>query len=116
MTVFIKDMKMPVSCSQCRFNSGCDGCEGYENHCTATENYTCIGYNRDSYGKIVPENVEITPTDHRHECCPLIEVELIHCKDCKNYSGDGMYCGWNMIARADGYCFHANEKPVYEDD
>ena len=43
-------------------------------------------------------------------------VPVIRCKDCKNYSGDGMYCGWNMIARADGFCFHANEKPVYEDD
>ena len=43
-------------------------------------------------------------------------VKVDHCKDCKNYSGEGMYCGWNMIARADGYCFHANEKPVYEDD
>jgi len=41
---------------------------------------------------------------------------LIRCKDCKNYSGDGMYCGWNMIARADGYCFHANEDPEYADD
>lgn len=42
--------------------------------------------------------------------------ELIRCKNCKNYSGDGMYCGWNMIASAEGFCFHANEKPECADD
>ena len=42
--------------------------------------------------------------------------EITHCRDCKHYAGDGMYCSWNMIARPDGYCFHANEGPVYSDD
>lgn len=44
------------------------------------------------------------------------KAELIRCGDCKNYSGEGMYCAWNMIARSDGYCFHANEDPEYADD
>ena len=43
-------------------------------------------------------------------------VPVIRCRDCKHYAGDGMYCSWNMIARPDGYCFHANEGPVYSDD
>ena len=42
--------------------------------------------------------------------------EITHCQDCKNYSGDGMYCSWNMIAKPDGFCHHANEEPVYADD
>ncbi len=42
-------------------------------------------------------------------------VQVIRCRDCKHYAGDGMYCSWNMIARPDGYCFHANEGPVYSD-
>lgn len=48
---------------------------------------------------------------------PTIDaVQVIRCRDCKHYAGDGMYCSWNMIARPDGYCFHANEGPVYSDD
>ena len=43
-------------------------------------------------------------------------VPVIRCRDCKNYSGEGMYCSWNMIASAEGFCFHANEKPEYADD
>ena len=43
-------------------------------------------------------------------------VPVIRCRDCKHYAGDGMYCSWNMIARPDGYCFHANDGPVYSDD
>ena len=48
---------------------------------------------------------------------PTIDaVPVTRCRDCKHYAGDGMYCSWNMIARPDGYCFHANEGPVYSDD
>lgn len=43
-------------------------------------------------------------------------VKVVNCKDCKNYAGDGMYCGWNMIAKPDGYCHHANEDSEYSDD
>ena len=46
----------------------------------------------------------------------LDAVPVIRCRDCKHYAGDGMYCSWNMIARPDGYCFHANDGPVYSDD
>lgn len=43
-------------------------------------------------------------------------VPVIRCRYCEHYAGEGMYCAWNMIARSDGYCFHANEKPEYADD
>ena len=43
-------------------------------------------------------------------------VPVIRCRDCRNYAGSGMYCGWNMIAKPDGYCHHANEDPEYSDD
>lgn len=78
MTVLIKSMKMPKSCAECRFNSGCDGCQGYENHCAAMEDWKDIGYDRDGYGKTVPAGVEITPTDRRMEWCPLVEVPVPH--------------------------------------
>lgn len=73
MSVFIKGMKMPKSCAECRFNSHCDGCQGYVNYCAAMEEGGNIGYDRDGYGKTVPAGVEITPTDHRQEWCPLEE-------------------------------------------
>lgn len=48
---------------------------------------------------------------------PTIDaVPVIRCRYCEHYAGEGMYCAWNMIARSDGYCFHANEKPEYADD
>lgn len=78
MTVLIKDMKMPKSCAECRFNSHCDGCQGYMNFCTATEGGKSIGCDRESYGKIVPAGVEITPTDRRMEWCPLVDVPVPH--------------------------------------
>ena len=43
-------------------------------------------------------------------------VPVIRCRYCESYAGDGMYCAWNMIAKPDGYCHHANEEPVYADD
>ncbi len=41
---------------------------------------------------------------------------LIRCRYCENYAGEGWYCAWNMIASAEGFCFHANEKPECADD
>lgn len=43
-------------------------------------------------------------------------VPVIRCRYCENYAGEGMYCAWNMIASAEGFCFHANEDPEYSDD
>lgn len=43
-------------------------------------------------------------------------VPVIRCRYCEHYAGEGMYCAWNMIAKPDGFCHHANEEPVYADD
>lgn len=33
-------------------------------------------------------------------------VEVVRCKDCANYAGDGMYCAWNVLTGDMGYCHH----------
>ena len=37
-------------------------------------------------------------------------VEVVRCKDCANYAGEGMYCAWNLITGGDGYCYHGERK------
>ena len=34
-------------------------------------------------------------------------VEVVRCKDCENYAGEGMYCAWNVLTGDMGYCHHA---------
>ena len=63
--MIVIDMDMPSSCYECRFNSHCDACEGYQNWCVVLD--MDIGYDDSMDG------VE-TPKDHRHEKCPLTEV------------------------------------------
>ena len=54
---------------------------------------------------------------HWVEVQPTVDaVPIIRCQDCRNYAGEGWYCAWNMIASAEGFCFHANEDPEYSDD
>lgn len=31
-------------------------------------------------------------------------IPVIYCKDCKHFAGDGMYCAYNIITRADKWC------------
>ena len=37
-------------------------------------------------------------------------VEVVRCKDCANYAGEGMYCAWNLITGDMGYCHHGERK------
>lgn len=37
-------------------------------------------------------------------------IEVIRCKDCDNYAGDGMYCAWDVLTGDMGYCHHARPK------
>ena len=73
------------------------------------------------WSEIVPltwdGGIDINVFEEKLKSMPTVDaVPIIRCRDCKHYAGDGMYCSWNMIARPDGYCFHANEGPVYSDD
>ena len=37
--------------------------------------------------------------------------EIIRCKDCKYYAGEGMYCDWDIIVQYDHfYCYHAERR------
>lgn len=73
------DMPMPKSCEECPFNSGCAECEGWSNICLASadcelnlgENYLT---RTAKWCKEHGEKYIYTPYDHRHEKCPLIEV------------------------------------------
>lgn len=73
------------------------------------------------WSEIVPltwdGGIDINDFEEKLKSMPTVDaVSIIRCRDCKHYAGDGMYCSWNMIARPEGYCFHANEGPVYSDD
>lgn len=37
-------------------------------------------------------------------------IDLIYCKDCEHYAGEGMYCAWNVLTGDIGYCHHALPK------
>ena len=37
-------------------------------------------------------------------------IDIIRCKDCDNYAGEGMYCAWNVLTGDMGYCHHARPK------
>lgn len=37
-------------------------------------------------------------------------IDIIRCKDCDNYAGEGMYCAWDVLTGDMGYCHHARPK------
>ena len=38
-------------------------------------------------------------------------VEIIRCKDCKHFAGEGMYCSCDIIVQFDHfYCYHAERR------
>ena len=43
--------------------------------------------------------------------CPSADVvEVVRCKDCKHYAGDGMYCAEDRIVHDDDYCSYGERK------
>lgn len=41
---------------------------------------------------------------------PKIECELIRCKDCKYWHGEGKYCDYDMSGLRDDFCSWAERK------
>lgn len=42
---------------------------------------------------------------------PSTEPEIIRCKDCKHYAGEGMYCTYDIIVQFDHfYCYYAERR------
>lgn len=41
---------------------------------------------------------------------PKIEGELIRCKDCKYWNGEGKYCDYDMSGLRDDFCSWAERK------
>lgn len=89
MSVIVKDMEIPTSCTMCWLNTFC----GVWN----TEPVKYKGFNE------------------RLENCPL--TELIQCKDCKHYERDfgndwGICCKWvikqtGITVDKNGFCYKA---------
>lgn len=45
------------------------------------------------------------------EALPSAEPEIIRCKDCKYYAGEGMYCAWDIMVHYDHFfCYHAERR------
>ena len=54
--------------------------------------------------------VNITHAKKAVDSIPTADVvEIVRCKDCEHYAGDGMYCAWNIIAQDNGFC-HCGER------
>ena len=42
---------------------------------------------------------------------PSVQPEIIRCKDCKHFAGEGMYCSCDIIVQFDHfYCYHAERR------
>ena len=42
---------------------------------------------------------------------PSAQPEIIRCKDCKHFAGEGMYCSCDIIVQFDHfYCYHAERR------
>ena len=42
---------------------------------------------------------------------PSAQPEIIRCKDCKHFAGEGMYCAFDIIVPYDNfYCYHGERK------
>ena len=45
------------------------------------------------------------------EKSPSAQPEIIRCKDCKHFAGEGMYCSCDIIVQFDHfYCYHAERR------
>ena len=43
--------------------------------------------------------------------------ELIRCRDCKNFAGEGMYCDFDIMVHYDHfYCYHGERKEGEADE
>lgn len=65
MSILIKGMEMPKSCSECQLLEGCSDCEGYHNYCMP------LGIENGYFD--FPSN-DLTPIDKRRDDCPLVPV------------------------------------------
>ena len=46
------------------------------------------------------------------ESLPSVDaVQVVRCRDCKHFAGEGMYCAQNIIVQFDHfYCYYAEKK------
>ena len=45
------------------------------------------------------------------------QPEIIRCKDCKHFAGEGMYCSCDIIVQFDHfYCYHAERRTDEQTD
>ena len=40
-------------------------------------------------------------------------VEIVRCKNCEHYAGDGMYCSWDIITHDNGFCHHGEHGEIH---
>lgn len=68
-----------------------DACHNYED-----------GKNAYAYGDEI---------EKRLKSLPSAQPEIIRCKDCKHFAGEGMYCACDIIVQFDHfYCYHAERR------
>ena len=49
--------------------------------------------------------------EYRLQELPSTQPEIVRCKDCKHFAGEGMYCSCDIIVQFDHfYCYHAERR------
>ena len=69
-----------------------------------------IGHNIErSVGRAMIEILDEVGEDV--EKLPSAQPDIIRCKDCKHFAGEGMYCSCDIIVQFDHfYCYHAERR------
>lgn len=66
----------------------------------------CLELNRDIYYKY--DDWVVMQDD-----CPLIEIDLVMCEECKYYNGHEQYCEIDHFARENGFCSSGKRRTDY---
>ena len=101
MGVYIPNMKMPKSCVKCHWYYEC-----YDEHCTLGK------FLLRKYPTDVSEEPYILDTQ-RHPDCPLEEIDLVRCGECKHLKADGtcdIFADDNIRPSVSDFCSHGERK------
>lgn len=102
MGVYIPNMEMPKTCFSCSFNDG----------------LFCSLIDDDADALLSDKPVEEVST-RRLDACPLIEIDLVRCGECK-YSGESLlypiemvckyHLGHTYYTEADRFCYYGERR------
>ena len=106
MGVYISNMNMPKSCVKCHWYYEC-----YDEHCILGK------FLLRKYPTDVSEEPYILDTQ-RHPNCPLIEIDLVRCGECKYFDYDYGWCKrpkkMSFIAEPTDFCSYGERNEDFD--